>query len=86
MKKWKGLVPVESESTVKKSSPLNSLKSDFKTERCNVSTTPPKLSQNTPKKESKGIKHKEKLVDEKSDIQGNKAVKKQHQVTKVHVR
>ncbi|XP_028405161.1 elongin-A-like [Dendronephthya gigantea] len=78
VKKWKSLVPVENCSPLKKGSPLNTLQSDFKTEHCNVTTTPTKHSQNSPKKEMK-VKQKEKLVkdDKRSDHHENKSVKKQ---------
>ena len=74
VKKWKSLVPVENCSEIKKSSPLNTLKSDFQTEHSNISTTK-KQSQSSPNKEMK-LRPKEKLANN-LDIQENKTIKKQ---------
>ena len=74
VKKWKSLVPVENCSAVKKSSPLNTLKSDFKTEHSNISTTK-KQSQNSLSNETK-VRPKEKVAND-LDTQENKTIKKQ---------
>ena len=75
VKKWKSLVPVEQNSPVKKSSPLNTLKSDFKSEQSNVAKSPTKLSQSCPNKDAK-IRQKEKLVSN-PNAEENGAIKKQ---------
>ena len=75
VKKWKSLVPVEHNSPVKKSSPLNTLKSDFKTEQSNFVKSPTKMPQSCPKKDAK-IREKEKLVNN-PNTEENRAIKKQ---------
>ena len=75
VKKWKSLVPGEHCSPVKKSSPLNTLKSDFKTEKTNVAKSPQKLSQSCRNEDAK-MRQKEKPMNG-SNIQENKAAKNQ---------
>lgn len=73
VKKWKSLVPMETNTLPKKNSPLHGCKSDFPTEHSKVLTTPTKLSQVTPKKEVK-LRQKE---SNHSDTQESKTARTQ---------